>query len=32
MVFEDHHVYRIGVIEFERFGECLLYMPKIERC
>ncbi|WP_048050155.1 hypothetical protein [Saccharolobus islandicus] len=32
MVFEDHHVYRIGVIEFERVGEGLLYMPKIERC
>ena len=32
MVFENHHIYRIGVIEFERVGEGLLYMPKIERC
>ncbi|BFI74919.1 hypothetical protein YN1HA_10170 [Sulfurisphaera ohwakuensis] len=32
IVFENHHAYRIGVIEFERVGEGLLYIPKIERC
>lgn len=33
MVFEDHHIYRLGVIEFVRVGEGLLYLPKIvERC
>ncbi|QIW25315.1 hypothetical protein EWF20_04775 [Sulfolobus sp. S-194] len=32
MVFENHHIYRIGIIEFERIGDGLLYMPKIKRC
>lgn len=33
MILKDHHIYRLGVIEFVRVGEGLLYLPKIvERC